>query len=244
MPGGVEMSLHPNSSSPGLSHSVLVRRKIRLACPDRDESDRSLLTHPRVAEFYPEVLFLLHSTARASVPLMQAALARSRELAPHDAVAAGLLDYLAEHILEEANHDEWMLEDMELLGMPREAVLRRIPSPDIISAVGAQYYWIHHVHPVALLGYLEALEGEPVPLPAVQYAMQHSGLPAAAFRTVLIHAENDPHHSADLDRLIDALPLGGEHSAMVGISAISITGAVHQAYAAILQPYLGTMKEG
>ena len=29
------------------------------------------------------------------------------------------------------------------------------------ALVGAQYYWIRHVHPVALLGYVMLLEGYP-----------------------------------------------------------------------------------
>jgi len=234
------ITAHPAT---GLSNSELLRKKIRLASC-YDPASTSLLLHPRLAEFYPEVLFLLHSTARASVPLMQAALERSRELAEHDEVAAALVAYLAEHIVEEADHDEWMLQDMELLGIKREQVLQRIPALGVIEAVGAQYYWIHHVHPVAFLGYLEALEGEPVAVDAVEYAMQHSGLPPAAFRTLLVHAQNDPDHSADLDRLIDRLPLDAAQTAMLGVSAITITSAVESAYSAILKPYLASTPRG
>jgi hypothetical protein len=229
--------------NPTFSHSELLERKIRLVSPLTYEETPSLLTHPQLASFYPEMLFLLHCTSRASVPLMEAALHRLQQMPKDDELAAQLIPYLEEHAVEEAHHDEWLLEDLKLLGVPRQQVLSRIPPPNIVAAVGAQYYWIHHVHPVAFLGYLAALETSPIPVEAVNHAMQCSGLPAAAFRTLLVHAEADPDHAADLNRLIDGLPLLPQHSAMLGISAMSIAAAVDRAFGTILEPYTPVMLE-
>jgi hypothetical protein len=54
-----------------------------------------------------------------------------------------------------------MLDDLEVLGVSRESVARRVPSPTMAALIGPRYYWILNVHPVVLLGYLEVLEGEP-----------------------------------------------------------------------------------
>ena len=45
--------------------------------------------------------------------------------------------------------------------MPRDEVLRRMPSPTVASFIGAHYYWIHHHHPVAQLGQIAVQEGYP-----------------------------------------------------------------------------------
>ena len=39
--------------------------------------------------------------------------------------------------------------------------IARPPAPAVAALVGAQYYWVLHHHPVALLGYIGLLEGYP-----------------------------------------------------------------------------------
>lgn len=73
----------------------------------------------------------------------------------------GLATYLERHVDEERQHDDWLLEDLAELGVAREDVWGRIPSPNIAALVGSQYYWMRHYHPVALLGYIAVLEGRP-----------------------------------------------------------------------------------
>src|SRR3954452_11637762 len=74
---------------------------------------------PQIRERYPEYLVMCHTVIRASVPLMEAARENARELAPGDPVAAELVDYLTEHIEEERDHDEWLLRDLEAIGVAR-----------------------------------------------------------------------------------------------------------------------------
>ena len=197
-----------------------VRRKIGLLLPRLVDAGDRLLRHRKVGELYPEYLFTSHCVIRASVPLMEAALARAQELAPTDPVAAALAPYLEEHIPEELDHDEWLLDDLEVLGRDRAAVLARPPSPTVAALVGAQYYWIFHYHPVGLLGYIAVFEGYP-PSPAmIDGLIASTGYDRDAFRTMIAHAELDPGHRDELDRLLDELPLTPEQSTVIGLSAM------------------------
>jgi pyrroloquinoline quinone (PQQ) biosynthesis protein C len=162
----------------------------------------------------------MHGIVRASVPLMETALGRAEALAGSDRVAAGLVEYFQRHIPEERDHDVWVLEDLEALGIERSAVLARPPAPTVASVVGAQYYWILHYNPVALLGYMMLLEGYPPLREEVEDLIERTGHSPRAFRTLLHHANVDPGHRAELDRTLDRLPFSAEHTAAVGLSAI------------------------
>jgi hypothetical protein len=218
----------------GLAPSALLQKKIRLVSPHTLSTTPSVLTHSRLCEFFADMLFVLYSTIWATVPLMKEALRVSRERSVSDPVAAELVPYYETHIAEELHHDEWMLEDMETLGLDRAEILTRIPPSGLAAAVGAQYYWIYHYHPVALLGYFAALETDPVPATVVEAAAAESGLPRSAFRTLFLHSEHDFDHCAELNRLIDRLPLEPRHVKVMSISAMQIAAAYDQAFISIL----------
>jgi pyrroloquinoline quinone (PQQ) biosynthesis protein C len=184
-------------------------------------ASRALWTNPKLAEFFADYLVRTHTIIRASVPLMEAARARAAELAAHDAVAADLAAYLAHHIREERHHDDWLLDDLEALGVAREQVLVQMPSPTVAALVGSQYYWIRHYHPVALLGYIAVLEGTPPVAEHVEGIIRRTGLPRHAFRTILKHADLDPHHRDALNRALDAMPLTANLAATIAISGFS-----------------------
>src|SRR5262249_6063476 len=151
------------------------------------------------------LLFRSHCIARATVPLLEAVVARLGPRCGDDPVAAPLLAFARDFIREEWGHDEWLLEDLEALGIPREAVLARTPPPTLAALVGAQYYWIAHHHPVALLGYAFVTETSPPPLAAVEDLILRTGLPRAAFRSLLRHAVLDLQHGAAVEATLDAL---------------------------------------
>lgn len=180
-----------------------------------------LVEHPRLAELWPEYLILQHAIIRATVPLAETALARSRELPNDDALAAPLASYLEEHVDEELDHDETLLGDLEVLGIERGRVVERMPSPAVASLVGSQYYWILHYHPVAFLGYVALMEGYPPTPELIETLIRRTGHPREAFRTYVEHAELDPGHRDRLDRMIDSLSLVPWHESALGISAIS-----------------------
>jgi hypothetical protein len=200
--------------------SARLRRKLEVLLPLLVESGRRLWEHPRIRELYPDYLVTMHGVIRASVPLMERALDRSRELADRDAAAAGLAAYLEHHVDEERGHDDWLLEDLAALGRSREEVLAVPPSSAIAALVGAQYYWIEHYHPVALLGYIGLLEGYPPTIADVAALMERTGYPREAFRTVIRHAELDPLHRDDFDEALDGLPLPPKQSTLVAVSGL------------------------
>jgi hypothetical protein len=200
--------------------SERLRGKIELVLPELIGASRRLVDDARIPDLYPEYLFTLHCVIRASVPLMEVASDRARKLAKDDPVCEILAPYLDEHIPEERDHDEWLLEDIEVLGEDRSSVLLRPPSPTVAAAVGAQYYWILHYHPVALLGYIALLEGYPPSIELVDELVDRTGHSRASFRTLIAHAELDPGHRDELEAVLDHLPVTREQSTVMGLSAI------------------------
>jgi Iron-containing redox enzyme len=216
--------------APATSRSERLRRKVELVLPVARAAGERLLTHPRIADLYAEYLFLSHCVVRASVPLMWTALRRVEELAATDGIGGALRPYLERHIAEERDHDEWLLQDLESLGIARSSVLPRPPSAAVASLVGAQYYWVLHYHPVALLGYMAVLEWNPPSRERIDDLVARTGHPRRAFRTLAEHASLDPHHAEELRAVIDSLPLRSEQAALLGLSALHTVAALAAAF--------------
>ena len=217
-----------------VSYSKTLRRKLALVSTG---SERSFWSHPELRSIYPEYCFLTHCVIRASAPIMAAARDRAIELSANrdntDPVSALLVPYLDQHIAEEHEHDDWLLDDMEVLGLQREDVLRRIPPAEVAAVVGAQYYWLRHAHPVAVLGYIAVLEGDPPREEDVEEAIVRTGLPRAAFRTILSHATLDPGHKEEFESFLDTLPLTPEQEALVGLSAIHTAAGIQRVFSLV-----------
>jgi len=201
--------------------SARLRRKIELASRPFALACSRLFHHPDLRELLPGYFVRTHAIIRATVPLMEEGARRARALADGDPVAAGLAAYLSRHADEERNHDAWLLEDIELMGVDRTAALDRLPSATVASLVGSQYYWTYHYHPVAQLGYISFMEGYPPSPELIDRLVSASGYPREAFRTFSEHGELDPHHRDELDEAIDSLPLSADHEALLGLSAMS-----------------------
>ena len=200
--------------------STRLRRKLDLVLPELAGVTQRFLASPRISDLYVEYLISSHWIARASIPLMQTARERAMSIGIKDPVGAALAPYLEGHIVEEMGHDEWFLEDLDVLGWNRAAVLTQPPSATVASLVGAQYYWVLHYHPVALLGFLTALESHPPSRPLIDELISRTGHPPEAFRTLIEHADLDPHHEAELYGLLNDLPLTAEQSSIIGLSGI------------------------
>ena len=202
------------------AESQRLREKIELVLPGLVAASRELANDPRLPDLYAEYLFTVHCVIRASVPLMEVAREQAESLSAGDPVAEKLAAYLEQHIPEELHHDEWLLDDLAVLGLEREAILARPPSGTVAGLVGAQYYWIFHYHPVALLGYIAVLEGYPPSPGQVDELIERTGYGRDAFRTLITHAELDPGHRDELDELLDGLSLTPEQSSVMGLSAM------------------------
>lgn len=194
----------------------------------------ALIEHPRLRELWPEYLVLQHQIIRATVPLTEAALERARELPEADPLREPLASYLDEHVDEELHHDDGLLDDLDSLGVSRADALGRFPSSKVATLVGAQYYWIHHHHPVAFLGYVALMEGYPPTPELLETLAARTGYPMEAFRTFAQHAELDPGHRDHLDRTLDALPLSDRDESAIVASAATTAALAAKALLEIL----------
>nr|QEO74358.1 hypothetical protein [uncultured bacterium] len=214
-------------------NSQRIRSRLGLAMPALVEAFGRVKRSERFSELYKDYLVLQHGIIRASVPLMEEALKCSREMAD-DPLSPYLQQYLERHIPEEHNHDDWVLGDLEVLGVDRREVLARRPPPAVAAMVGTQYYWIRHFHPVALLGYIAILEGYPPTLEGLEELVALSGLPRDAFRTLEKHIRIDPFHCQDLNALFDRAPLTEEHISTICVSGMTAVRFASEVYGSLV----------
>ena len=214
-----------------LSNSGLLREKLNLVVPKLNQFGHRIFTNSRVKELYPEYLFVTHCLTRASVPLMEAALLKSRTLV--DDITKKLIPYLEKHIPEE-RHAHWLLEDLEVLGWSEKEVWSRTPPVDVAKLIGMQYYWIEHFHPVALLGYMELAEGYPPSNEQIEDLRERTGFRKEAFRSLRRHAVLDLDHREELHEVLDSLPLSSSLTSLVGLNALECVSSLVAIFSKLL----------
>jgi hypothetical protein len=198
-----------------------LRTKLELAAPVYAAAAARLWASPRTREVYPVYLATMHMVARASVPLLDAASERARALVDLDDCAAGLDAICRAAAVGRTGLAERILDDLAATGADRRIPLAAIPSPSVASLVGAQYYWVHHHHPIAVLGYLAALDIHP-PSPGFAAAIrERTGFPDDAFR---VAAAQERRGAVLLDQ-IDALPLSPRLETLLGVAALHTVDA-------------------
>ena len=222
---------------PDVSNSACLRGRLALAESWLDQAARELWTSPALGSIFPEFLVLLYGSMRSTVPLLRFGAECARSLRQEDALAEQLASYYGRHADEELHHDEWLLADMEAIGMCPEEVQARMPPASVADMVGAQYYWAAHAHPVALIGYLLVLEGNPPDAGQLTEIQRRHGLPSEGLRTLLKHASVDPHHAADLCDLIDTLPLGKQDLSLIAMSAWHTIEKVCEGFSVLLEDH-------
>ncbi|MBM9508888.1 iron-containing redox enzyme family protein [Actinacidiphila acididurans] len=203
----------------GASAGVALRARLALTDPALRAASARIWRPAGLDARFPAYLAAMHGVIRASVPLMERAAERCAGLGPGDPVAGPLIRYLRQHIEEERGHDDWLLADLAALGTDPAAVLAGQPSASVAALAGAQYYWIEHHHPVALLGYIAVLEScAPAPWLAERIAAT-SAVPPAALRTLREHAGLDGGHARAVFDLLDELP-----PAAALVDAVALSG--------------------
>lgn len=108
--------------------------------------------------------------------------------------------YFEAHLSEEKNHAEMLRADLECSGVGVDNVSLQF---DAAQIAGAQYYLARHGMVPAVLGYLLALEGEPMPETAVAQLEELHGF--GMCRTLRHHAFSDVNHCAELVRVVDCI---------------------------------------
>jgi Iron-containing redox enzyme len=207
------------------THSEVLWTKIRLAEGRLVSASNLFWTHPDLADILPHFLIQLHRVMQSGISLMRTAKDCALSL-PDDPVATLTAAYLEMHIEEEKDHDQWLLSDIESLGIDPAEVLRATPLPAVVSLLGAQYFWMFHMHPVVIFGYLIVLEGYPPLVHQLEQIQRNTGLPATAFRCLKSHAEDDPDHIDTLNRTLDDMPLTPDQSKYLALSAFHTIDAV------------------
>lgn len=193
--------------------------KLRLAEPALSAVASRFWSHPELSRMLPEFFLALHAVMEAGIELMSVARRRSQDLSADD-VASSLNAYLERHVAEEEQHASWLREDMAALDLePAREAAFVVPRP-VVTLVGAQYYWIHHSHPVSILGYLLAIEGHPPAVDALDEIQQRTQQPPRLFRTLREHAALDHGHRRELLDLMDQLPLSRPQMALISRSAL------------------------
>ena len=202
------------------SFSVRLHIKLQFAY-ESQESNATLPSRQNAPAWFRNYLLTTHSIIRSSVPLMQAAYGMcSRHLSEEGKLMAELRRYYKKHSQEETNHDQWLLDDLESIGVPRQRSLLQKPSQAVSELVGSQYYWIYHWHPVCLLGYISSLEGNPPRKEVIKQLHKLTDYPDTAFRTLVKHSDLDPHHRNELNKFLDALPLTVKHEQWITSNAL------------------------
>src|SRR5437016_209099 len=135
-----------------MSFSDEVYQRLDVAANAIGVSAGHIQRNPAFPKLLSEWFGLIWHIARATVPLLE--FARS-ELVRHptDEFLALLDAHFARHINEERNHGDWLLEDMQHLGVSHKMMESQLPPQAISAMVGSQYYLVQHYHPAVILGY-------------------------------------------------------------------------------------------
>lgn len=213
--------------------SIRLRGRLELARPALHAASARLWHADGLAARYRVYLDVMYHVTRASVPLMRRAARMCARSQDNDPVAAPLRQYLESHAREESGHDDWLREDLELLGGPRDA--GSAPPAVVARLVGAQYYWLEHFHPVTVLGYIAVMEATAPGSAVSDWIAASAAVPGEALRTVREHADLDGEHTAAAFRLLDTLPLGDELARVVALSGLHTAHGLIALYDHILR---------
>jgi hypothetical protein len=219
-----------------MTHSRRLRETVSLVRGRLDSLIRDVWLHPRLSELYPEFLFAIYGVTASSSPAMSAAAERCASVPSTDPVAGWLQAYYLEHAAEESGHEQWLLNDIASFGIPRDLVLQRMPYASVAALVGAQYYWMFHVHPIAFLGYIAVLE-EPASMEFLETVSRRTGIALTSMSAHVMHARLDPDHVAEFDVALDRLPLTQQHQDLISVSAIATVAHLENVFSDILEHF-------
>jgi pyrroloquinoline quinone (PQQ) biosynthesis protein C len=173
-----------------------------------DEDRRRFENHPVVLaavadgmsiERYRALLLELYHVVWYFNPVSAAAAARMGQ--PSDESLQPIRHFLYQHMQEEMGHETWVLNDLQAVGVPREAALAHEPSAHTLALTGYNHWAAEHRHPCSALGMLYVLEviasvyGGPF-ASAIREALLLQGSAGVSF--IESHASLDTQHMADL----------------------------------------------
>lgn len=147
---------------------------------------------------------------RHTVPLLMACGARL------PARLEWLREAVAHYIDEEIGHQEWILDDLEALGEPRERWSRRCPN--FATELMVAYAWdgVMRGNPVSFFGMVMVLEGTSVALAtrAAEAIERALDLPRSAFGYLRSHGDLDQQHVGFFESLMQRIDDAGDQRAI------------------------------
>lgn len=178
-----------------------------------DEDRRAFETHPRVVdavahgmplERYRALLLELYHVVWHFNPVCAAAAARLG--APQDDAPQAIRHFLYAHMHEETGHENWVLNDLDAVGVPEASSRAHAPSAFTLALVGYNHWAAAQRHPCSALGMLYALEviasvyGGPF-ASAIREALLLEGERGVSF--ISSHATMDAQHMAELRQVLN-----------------------------------------
>ncbi len=186
-----------------------------------DEDRRAFETHPVVidavargldVERYRRLLLELYHVVWHFNPVCAAAASRL------DDRLRDVRYFLYEHMQEERGHEQWVMNDLDAVGVPAAQALAHAPSPWTLALVGYNYWAVDRRHPCAVLGMLYALEviasvyGGPF-ASAIKESLLLEGERGVSF--IASHATMDAKHMAELRTVLNLVDDAAAQQAVV-----------------------------
>jgi pyrroloquinoline quinone (PQQ) biosynthesis protein C len=116
--------------------------------------------------------------------------------------------HLYEHMHEEMGHEEWVMQDLEAVGVSAETTRAHQPTPHTRALVGFNYWAADRRHPCSVLGMLYTLEviasvyGGPF-ASAIKESLLLEGERGVSF--ISSHATMDTAHMAEMRKILNTL---------------------------------------
>jgi len=186
-----------------------------------DEARRAFETNPRVlqivadglsVERYRQLLLELYHVVWHFNPTCAAAASRLGD--EH----AEIRYFLYDHMMEEKGHEEWVVNDLEVVGVGRQGVRQHRPSNALLALNGYNYWAADRRNPCSVLGMVYALE---------VIASVYGGPIAAAIKESLLlddergisfissHVTMDAEHMAELRVVMNKVSDSGAKEAII-----------------------------
>jgi pyrroloquinoline quinone (PQQ) biosynthesis protein C len=186
-----------------------------------DEDRRAFETHPVVldavakgmsVERYRALLLELYHVVWHFNPVSAAAASRMSD------AYQSIRHFLYRHMHEEMGHEEWVLNDLDAVGVTRSDARAHAPSVHTLALNGYNYWAADRRHPCSALGMLYALE---------VIASVYGGPFASAIREALLlegdrgvsfidsHSTLDAEHMAQLREVLNQIKDDGAKAAIV-----------------------------
>lgn len=173
-------------------------------------------------EAWIAILEQVYHASRATAPLLLVAREKALEFGGAD--HARFADWCAEHAEEEKDHGDWLLADLETIGVDIDRVASGLAHDAVLELIGSQFMIAHSAHPTGVLGYFFVGECHPSDPALIRSTAERLGLPESALRTVLFHASEDQEHQREVLEQMATFTSEGQTAAFLRSASAYLVG--------------------